>query len=202
MQFPFGSLKTEELSNLFDFDVPSFVDSALSFEITSGLTNLHNLQDYDTDENLPSNIDSSYQTIQELSSSDTSHTDLSFLHMNIRSLSCHFDELHSLLVNLKIGFDVVAVSETWDSFDRPLSTNVDIDGYTFLSAKSQTQNGGVGLYIKTCLGGVPRADLASNSDEYETIWVEIAFSFFLCAMHDACMPYRLMNIKGIGTTKF
>ena len=99
------------------------------------------LQDYDIDEHSPSNIDSSYHTIQHLSTSDTSPTDLSFLHMNIRSLSCHFYELQSLLVNLKSGFNVVAVSETWDSFARPLSTNVIIPGYTFLSSKSQSQTG-------------------------------------------------------------
>ena len=60
-----------------------------------------------------------------------SNTDLSFLHMNIRSLSCHFDELQTLLVNLRVPFDVVAVSETWDSFKRPLKVNVEIPGYTF-----------------------------------------------------------------------
>ena len=92
--------------------------------------------------------------------------------MNIRSLSCHFDELQSLLSNLNSGFHVVAVSETWDSFARPLSTNVNIPGYT-LFAKSQRQNGGVGLYIKTCLAPVPRPDLVSDSDEYETVWAEI-----------------------------
>ena len=78
--------------------------------------------------------------------------------MNVRSLSCHFDELQSLLVNLNIGFNVVVVSETWDSFARPVSTNVDLAGYTFLSTKSHSQNGGVGLYIKTSLGPVPRPD--------------------------------------------
>ena len=135
------------MSNLFDFDKPSVVDSLPSFEITSRLTNLPNLQDYDIDEHLPSNIYSSYHTIQDLSASDTSATDLSLLHMKIRSLSCHFDELQSLLDNLNIGFNVVAVSETWDSFARPLSSNVSIPGYTFLSSKSQSQNGGVGLYI-------------------------------------------------------
>ena len=75
-----------------------------SFEITSQLTNLPHLQDYDIDEHLPSNIDSSYHTIQDLSTSDTSPTDLSLLHMHVRSLSCHFDELQSLLVNLNIIF--------------------------------------------------------------------------------------------------
>ena len=135
-----------------------------------------NLQDFDIDERLPSNIDSSYHTVQDLSTSDTSNKDLSFLRMNIRSLSCHFDEHKTLLSNLNICFDVVGVSETWDSFERPLSTNVDIPGYTFLSLKSQSQNGGVGLYIKICLGPVPRPDLDSDSDEYETVWAEIESS--------------------------
>ena len=129
---------------------------------------------YDID--LPSNIDSSYHTIQDLFTTDTSHNDLSFLHMKIRSLSCHFDELQTLLSSLNIGFDVVAVSETWDSFERFLSTNVYIPGYMFLSSKSQSQNGGVVLYIKTCLGPVHRPDLGIDSDEYETVWAEIETS--------------------------
>ena len=42
--FPFGgSLDNEELSNLYEFDFPSLLDSMLSFEITSGLINLPNL---------------------------------------------------------------------------------------------------------------------------------------------------------------
>ena len=96
--------------------------------------------------------------------------------MNIRSLSCHFDELQSLIVNLNIDFHVVAVSETWDSFARQLITNVNIPGYILLSTKSQSQNGGVGLYIKTCLGPVPRLDFVGDSDEYETVWAEIGNS--------------------------
>ena len=78
--------------------------------------------------------------------------------MNIRSLSCHFDELLSLLTNLNVGFDVIAVSETLDSFERPLTMNIPIPGYTFLSSKSQSQNGGVSLYVKTSLDPVPRPD--------------------------------------------
>ena len=43
----------------------------------------------------------------------------------------------SLLVNLNIGFHVVAVSESWDSFATPLSINVNILGilYFLLSLK-------------------------------------------------------------------
>ena len=171
--FPFGTVENETLSDLFELDKPSVVDSLPSFEITSHLTNLPNLQDYEIDEQLPSNIDSNYLSIQDLSSSDTNHTDLSSLDMNIRSFSCHFDELQTLLVNVKVPFDVVAVSETWDSFKRPLKVNVEIPGYTFFSTRSQTQNGGVGLYIKSSLDPIPRSDLAGDSGDFETVWTEV-----------------------------
>ena len=46
VMFPFGLLTKEELLGLNDFDLPSFIDSAPSFEITSNLTDLPNLSDY------------------------------------------------------------------------------------------------------------------------------------------------------------
>ena len=64
--FPFGQLDKNELINLYDFDFPSFVDSLPSLEITSGLTNLPSLDDYDIDEHLPSSVNSSYHTLQDL----------------------------------------------------------------------------------------------------------------------------------------
>ena len=52
--FPFGSLENEELSSLNNFDLPSFIiDLAASFEISSSLTDLPNLSDYDIDEQMP-----------------------------------------------------------------------------------------------------------------------------------------------------
>ena len=90
VMFPFGSLDNEELSNLNEFDYPSFIDSMPPFEITSGLTNLPNLEDYDIDEHLPSNVNSSYHTPQDLSTLDTSANDLLLFNTNIRSLSLHF----------------------------------------------------------------------------------------------------------------
>ena len=79
--FPFVSIDNETLLNLFDFDKPSFLDTLPSFVITSCLTNLPNLQDYDIDDEVPSNITSIYHTIQDFSTTDTSPTDLSLLHL-------------------------------------------------------------------------------------------------------------------------
>ena len=91
IMFPFGQLDNDELSNLYDFDFPSFVDSMPSFQITSSLTNMPNLSDYDIDEYLPSNVNSNYHTLQDLSTLSTSDNDFSLFHMNARSLSLHFD---------------------------------------------------------------------------------------------------------------
>ena len=77
IMFPFGQLDDDELLNLYDFDFPSFLDSMPSFEKTSGLSNLPNLDDYDIDEHLPSKVSSNYHILQELSTLSTSDNDLS-----------------------------------------------------------------------------------------------------------------------------
>ena len=159
VMFPFGSLDNEELCSLNEFDFPSFIDSMPPFEITSGLTNLPNLEDYDIDEHLPSNVNSSYHTPQDLSTLDNSANDLLLFHTNVRSLSLHFDELVSTLSTLKISFDVIGASETWNSFDVPTKTNVEIPGYSYFHSQSHTQNGGVALYVKSGLTPIPRTDL-------------------------------------------
>ena len=68
--------------------------------------------------------------------------------------------------------DVIGVSETWHSNDNPISSNVDIPGYTFYKTSSFTPNGGAGLYIKSSLTSNPRIDLDSSTDDCETVWVE------------------------------
>ena len=173
VMFPFGQLENEELSNLYDFDFPSFVDSVPSFEITSSLTNLPNLSDYDIDEHLPSNINSSYHTLQDLLTLDTSEKDFSLFHMNIRSHSLHHDELFSTLASLRINFDVIGVSETWNSFENSLKANVDIPGYSYFPQQTHSQNGGVALYVKSGLTPIPRPDLKRDSTDFESVWVEV-----------------------------
>ena len=185
--FPFGLLTNEEFLGLCDFDLPSFIDSAPSFEITSNLTNLPNLSDYDIDEHMPQNIDSRYFTLPELSSLQLSSSDFSILHTNIRSLSLHHDELVSLSAHTKLNLDMIGVSEIWHSNDNPISSNVDIPGYTFFTTKSVTQNGGVGLYIRDSLTYNPRIDLDSCTDDFEAVWVEIENkndkNFLICCVY-------------------
>ena len=79
-----------------------------SFEITSQLTNLPNLSDYDVDENLELNINSQYCTVEELAPLQVSHKDISLF--------------HALLSNLNVDFQVLGLSEIKVSNDAPEST--------------------------------------------------------------------------------
>ena len=180
-------LTNEEFLSLHDFDLPLFIDSAPSFEITSNLTDLPNLSDYDIGEHMPQNIESRYFTLPELSSIQLSSSDFSILHTNIRSLSLHHDELVSLSAHTKLNLDVIGVSEIWHSNDNPISSNVDIPGYTFVKTKSVFQNGVVGLCIRGSLTYNPRSDLDSCTDDFETVWVEIENendkNFLICGVY-------------------
>lgn len=62
VMFPFGTLDNDELLDLYSCSFPSWVDKTPSFQITSELLNLLNLDDYDIDEHISSNVSSSYHT--------------------------------------------------------------------------------------------------------------------------------------------
>ena len=76
-------------------------------------------------------------------------------------------------MNLNQSFDVIGVSETWDSFENPIATNVEIPGYDLVFTRSHSQNGGVGIYVKSNLSASPRKDLDCSNDDFETVWIEV-----------------------------
>ena len=135
--FPFSSLANEDLLGLYDFDLPSFVDSTPSFEVASNLMNLPNLSDYDIDEQMLQNIDSRYFTLPELSSLKSSSRDFSILHTNIRSLSRHHDELVSLSAHTNLSLDVIGVSENGFRMTIPFHLMLISLDIPFLSLRQQ-----------------------------------------------------------------
>ena len=70
---------------------------------------------------------------------------LSFLHLNIRSLSRNLCNLTNLLSNINTKFSIVGISETWLKNSSHL---VDIDGYNFVqNHRTDKCGGGVELYL-------------------------------------------------------
>ena len=144
-----------------------------SLDISSKLTNLPNLSNYGIDENLNLNINSRYCTIEELTNLQVFQEDLSLFHMNIRSLSLHHDEFHSLLTNLNTDFKVIGLSEIKVSVDTLIRDNIELPGYKFHHTPSNSAAGGVGIYVKSDLKANKRDDLSFVNENFETIWVEI-----------------------------
>ena len=70
---------------------------------------------------------------------------------------------------MKINFDVIGVSETWNSFENPVKTNVEFPGYNYFPCQSHSQNGGVALYVKSGLTLFPRPDLSKDSTDFESV---------------------------------
>ena len=112
--FPFGFLSKADLCDLLGMDLLSLFELLPTYETVSKLTKMPNLDSFDLDENLIQTIDSKYNKIQELDRvhSNPQVPNFSLFYVNIRSLSKHFDELHSLLYSTKIPFDVIGVTET------------------------------------------------------------------------------------------
>ena len=101
-RFPFGYLSIIELSELYGVHLPSQLELLPSYEIRSKLSKLPNLDDYDIDENYIQAINSKFAnqlTFNKLTS--TLSKSLSLMHVNIRSLSKHIDELKDSIINVK-----------------------------------------------------------------------------------------------------
>ena len=132
-----------------------------------------NLSDYDIDENININLSSQYYSLQEMAALEVSYKDLAIFHMNIRSLSLHYEEFHALLSSLKIDFQVIGLSELKASMDAPIKSNIQLPGYKFYHTLSLSAAGGVSTYAKENLTACKREDWSISNVEFETLWVEI-----------------------------
>ena len=153
-------------------DLPSQLTSLPQLETYSRLENLPHLNDFDLDENLVHSINSKYHKISELSRMSTNNT-FSLFHVNIRSLSKHFDELQSLITSTKISFDVIGISESKQLINQNFNINVNLEGYHLHSQPTKSSHGGVVMYVNKHLDYTVRDDLSVIEDEYETLWIEI-----------------------------
>ena len=156
-------------------DLPSQLDLLSSFEIDSKLTNFSNLKSCDLDKNFVQTIISSYHKIGDLPKVNMkSHShNFSLFHVNIRSLTKHFDELHLLLHSSEIPFDVIRISESKQLNNREFPTNVEINDYQLHSQPTKSACGGVAMYVKKSLDHKVLNHLNALEDEIETLWIEI-----------------------------
>ena len=174
--FPFRFLPTTELCNLLGIhlvDLPSQVELLPSFEITSKLTNLPNLNSCGPDENLVQTINSKYYKVQELRKLCVTSqiNNFSLFHVNIRCLTKHFEELQSLLYSSKIPFDVIGIPKSKQPVKKNFLTNVNLHEYQLHSQPTESACGGVAMSVKN--DHKVLNNLNALKDEFETLWIEV-----------------------------
>ena len=101
---------------------------------------------------------------------------LSFFHLNINSLSKHFDNLLTLCNDLKTQFKIIALTETrLTSLNKSLN-NFSFSEYSFLSNESEAAAGGTALFINNSINYKVRMDFSNFfylSRQLESTFVEI-----------------------------
>ena len=103
----------------------------------------------------------------------------SALHLNISSLTRHFDEFNALLTLLKFNFGIIGISESRFLLNRPSPFNFSIEGYSIEHTPTEASAGGTLLYISNHFSYQPRSDLSNlmySPKVLESVFVEIAFS--------------------------
>ena len=98
----------------------------------------------------------------------------SLLHLNFASLSLHKEELENVLTMLNFKFDVIGITETKIKKDIVPDYDVSIKGYQRFFTPTESNKGGIILYIAEQHKCKPRKDLDAIS--YKTYALESVFT--------------------------
>ena len=96
------------------------------------------------------------------------------LHLNISSLPYNYEQLHTLLVEININFDIIDITETRLRTGQKALNNIDIEKYVIEHATTDASCGGALLYIKEGITYKVRNELKiTKSKELESVFIEI-----------------------------
>ena len=104
---------------------------------------------------------------------DFENDTFSLLHVNIRSLNKHFDDLKLFLDNpTENPFSVIGLTETWVNQD--LNQPYSLSDYDFVVKNRQNRiGGGVALYVHTKYNYIVRDEISLSNDFIESLFIEI-----------------------------
>src|SRR5437870_790750 len=122
---------------------------------------------------LGDNIESKYITEEELfefhhaPSSDAKKFSFNLININCRSLRANFSEIENHVINSKVNYSVIVVTETWlNEINQDI---FQIEGYKFFSKhrNGAKSGGGVGIYVNNCFDTKVRHDLSISAEYLE-----------------------------------
>ena len=91
------------------------------------------------------------------------------MHLNIRSLNKNIDKLEEFLLELGKLPEIIAL------FGTKLKNSLlyFLDGYKFIQANSDTNAGGVGLFIRNNINFLVNNQYKLNVPNCENLWIEV-----------------------------
>ena len=142
---PFYNLQNLEFFD--NFNKKDRLQNCPSFNIQSLLDEMAKNE---SDENsfLSDTLKSSYYDPHEFKNAKFSKKMFSILHLNIASLSKHFDDLTTLLANLQHEFDVITLTESKIKQNSQILKNFELPGYSYFYTGTESDFGGTLIYIK------------------------------------------------------
>ena len=170
--FPFNDIDDTELIDM-------YVDSANTQSLgTQDLNNLYKKFNSNSDSDFELEFDFNckyYLDDRFIDSFKNVNNSFSLLHFNSRSLNKNFDAISEFVSTLSFNFSIYGFSETWINNSTPLL--FDMNGYAFVhSDRNLGKGGGVALLISHSLNYVVRTDLLEQSQNYESLFIEIMLS--------------------------
>ena len=131
------------------WDLPSQLQLLLPLELRSKLSHIPSLDNFNLDESYIQSIHSKYCDLPDFVKLTSSLSDKTFslFHSNTRSLSKNFDQLQNVLSATKSRFYVIGITEPKQRIDKNFIVNVNMEGYTMHTQPSQSNAGGVAIYI-------------------------------------------------------
>ena len=94
--------------------------------------------------------------------------------MNTSSLPYNCEQLHTLLADIDINFDIIGITETRLRTDQKALNNIDIEKYVIEHITVNASCGGALLYIKERMTYKVQNELKiTKSAELESIFIEI-----------------------------
>ena len=136
----------------------------------------------DVDEQIDLKCNFDYYSVHEfhrLKNNTSLRNSFGVFHANISSLSANFEKLELLLYEMNFKFDIIALTETWNSETRKHLFNLGLLlGYhRYESLTGNSMKSGCGFYIAKNVPYKPRTDLDSQYhdefSEFHANWVEI-----------------------------
>ena len=98
---------------------------------------------------------------------------LFLLHLNVRRLNQNFESLKKLLTTNKFEVKVVCHTDTW-CMDNPRNETFNLENYTSINqVRKQGRGGGICVFIHNSLKFKLRSILATNSNDIESLAIEI-----------------------------